>query len=35
MTTEAAVCKLMWALGDPDSRLPLLQRSLCGEITEG
>ena len=35
MTTEAAVCKLMWILGDPDSRLPLLQRSLCGEITEG
>ena len=35
MTTEAAVCKLMWVLGDPDSRLPLLQRNLCGEITEG
>lgn len=35
MTTEAAVCKLMWVLGDPENRLPLLQQNLCGEITEG
>ena len=32
MTTEAAVCKLMWVLGDPEKRLPLLQKSLCGEM---
>lgn len=35
MTTEAAVCKLMWVLGEPENRLPLLQQNLCGEITEG
>ena len=32
MTTEAAVCKLMWVLGDPDRRIPLLEESLCGEM---
>ena len=32
MTTEAAVCKLMWVLGDPDHRIPLLETSVCGEM---
>lgn len=32
MTTEAAVCKLMWVLGDPENRMPLLETSLCGEM---
>lgn len=32
MTTEAAVCKLMWVLGDPENRIPLLEVSLCGEM---
>ncbi|MBE5783953.1 MAG: asparaginase [Clostridiales bacterium] len=32
MTTEAAVCKLMWVLGDPEHRIPLLEQSLCGEM---
>lgn len=35
MTSEAAVAKLMWVLGDPDRRLPLLSHSLCGEMSEG
>lgn len=34
MTTEAAVCKLMWVLGNPGQRLPLLGISLCGEMSE-
>ena len=34
MTTEAAVCKLMWVLGDPDARIPYLKKSLCGEMSE-
>lgn len=33
MTTEAAVAKLMWVLGDTALRLPLLERSLCGEMS--
>lgn len=32
MTSEAAVAKLMWVLGDPDERLPLLSRSVRGEM---
>ena len=37
MTTEAAVTKLMWALGqtdDPREVRALFSRSLCGEMTE-
>ena len=37
MTTEAAVTKLMWILGqtsDPDEVRSLFQRNLCGEISE-
>lgn len=34
MTTEAAVAKLMWVLGDEEHRLPLLGHSLCGEMSE-
>ena len=34
MTTEAAVAKLMWVLGDEEHRLPLLSHSLCGEMSE-
>lgn len=33
MTTEAAVAKLMWVLGDAEVRLPLLEQSLCGEMS--
>ena len=33
MTTEAAVAKLMWVLGDTEKRLPFLQASLCGEMS--
>ena len=33
MTTEAAVAKLMWVLGDAEKRLPLLRQNLCGEIS--
>ena len=32
MTTEAAVTKLMWALGDLPSRQPLLTRCLAHEM---
>ena len=32
MTSEAAVAKLMWVLGDPDDRLHLLGRSVRGEM---
>ena len=37
MTTEAAVTKLMWILGqtdDPEEVREVFQRNLCGEITE-
>lgn len=37
MTTEAAVTKLMWALGqkhDPEQVRELFLRNLCGELTE-
>jgi len=34
MTSEAAVAKLMWVLGDPDDRLPLLSISVRGEMKE-
>ena len=37
MTTEAAVTKLMWALtqaGDMEGIRALMQRNICGEITE-
>ncbi|MBE5786782.1 MAG: asparaginase [Clostridiales bacterium] len=34
MTSEAAVAKLMWVLGDEEHRLPLLAHSLCGEMSE-
>ena len=33
MTSEAAVAKLMWVLGDPDNRLRLLSESICGEMS--
>jgi len=33
MTSEAAVAKLMWVLGDPENRLCLLQESICGEMS--
>ena len=32
MTGEAAVAKLMWALGDPERRLELLNENVCGEM---
>lgn len=32
MTSEAAVAKLMWVLGDPETRASLLNTSVCGEI---
>ena len=32
MTSEAAVAKLMWALGDPERRLNLIEKNVCGEI---
>ena len=37
MTTEAAVTKLMWALGqteDPEEVRRIFSTDLCGEITE-
>ena len=33
MTSEAAVAKLMWVLGDPENRVHLLNASICGEMT--
>jgi len=33
MTSEAAVAKLMWVLGDPENRAHLLNESLCGEMS--
>lgn len=33
MTSEAAVAKLMWALGKPSERLALLNENLCGEMS--
>lgn len=33
MTSEAAVAKLMWTLGKPEERLPLLNENLCGEMS--
>ena len=33
MTSEAAVAKLMWALGRPEERLCLLNENLCGEMS--
>ena len=33
MTTEAAVTKLMWVLGDEKNRLKYLRQSLCGEMS--
>ena len=32
MTSEAAVAKMMWALGEPETRLPLIEKNVCGEI---
>ena len=32
MTSEAAVAKLMWALGDPENRIKLIEKNVCGEI---
>lgn len=34
MTSETAVAKLMWALGKPKDRLPLLRQSICAEMSE-
>ena len=34
MTTEAALTKLMWVLGDRESRLPLLTRCLAQEMVQ-
>lgn len=34
MTSEAAVTKLMWVLGDCKNRLHLLNENLCGEMSE-
>lgn len=34
MTTEAALTKLMWVLGDKEKRLPLLSRCLAHEMIE-
>jgi len=34
MTTEAALTKLMWVLGDRDKRLPLIGRCLAHEMIE-
>ncbi len=33
MTSEAAVAKLMWVLGKPKERLPLLRNSICREMS--
>lgn len=35
MTCEAAVAKLIWVPGDTDERLPLLSRSVRGEMCGG
>ena len=35
MTSEAAVAKLMWVLGDPENRLHLLGENVCGEMSDG
>lgn len=32
MTSEAAVAKLMWVLGDPSARAQYLTTSICGEV---
>jgi L-asparaginase/Glu-tRNA(Gln) amidotransferase subunit D len=32
MTSEAALTKLMWVLGDPEHRKPLLTQCLCHEM---
>ena len=34
MTSEAAVAKLMWILGDPGNRAALLNENVCGEMSE-
>ncbi len=34
MTSEAAVTKLMWVLGDPENRIRLLDKNICGEMSE-
>ena len=34
MTSEAAVAKLMWILGDPENRAALLNKNICGEMSE-
>jgi len=34
MTSEAAVAKLMWVLGDPASRAPYLSLPLCDEVAD-
>ena len=33
MTSEAAVAKLMWALGDMKNRIHLLNENICGEMS--
>jgi len=33
MTSEAATAKLMWVLGKPEERLPLLTQSICREMS--
>ena len=32
MTSEAALTKLMWVLGDPEHRTPMLTQCLCHEM---
>ena len=34
MTSEAAVTKLMWVLGDPENRIHMLEENICGEMSE-
>ena len=34
MTSEAAVAKLMWVLGDPERRIHLLNQNVCGEMSD-